>query len=110
MAKHTFLNTTPGMKGVNTIDGLVYVDPGVSAELDVDAAELASAKKAGYFKIDSGDEPDATDLSKNTVAELRVIAAAEGVTVADDAKKADLVAAIEAHRLANPPPPPPPAA
>ena len=46
-----------------------------------------------------GDTP-AKALADHTVAELKVIAEAEGVTLDDKAKKADIVEAIEKARAA----------
>lgn len=47
MAK--FTNYTQGPKGVHTKNGLVYIDAGKSADLDVSEGEAAAAKATGWF-------------------------------------------------------------
>lgn len=96
-----FTNYTSGPKGVHTTKGLVYIEPGKSAELDVTEAELASAKATGWFsrpKAADDDDDAPKELAHMTVAELRALAEAEGIDLGDAAKKADIVAAIELAR------------
>lgn len=47
MAK--FTNYTQGPKGLNTETGLVYVEAGQTVDVEVSAAEAASAKATGWF-------------------------------------------------------------
>lgn len=50
MAK--FKNITAGPKGINAADGrLLFVEPGTSEEIEVNAEELASSKKTEWFEI-----------------------------------------------------------
>ncbi|MFC7378264.1 hypothetical protein [Brevundimonas sp. GCM10030266] len=108
MAK--FTNYTAGPKGVHTTKGLVYVEAGKSAELDVSEGELAAAKATGWFDkhnpldhdddgASGGSKPGQGDeLADKTVAELKAIAEAEAVDLGDATKKADIIAAIELAR------------
>jgi hypothetical protein len=103
MAK--FTNYTPGPKGVHTTKGLVYIEAGKSAELDVTDGELAAAKATGWFskpkvEDDDGDDQD-KPLAELTVAKLRALAEAEQIDLGDASKKDDIVAAIELAREAR---------
>lgn len=101
MAK--FKNYTSGPKGVHTTKGLVYIEAGQSAELDVSDAEAAAAKATGWFSKpkDSDDDDGPKELSDMTVAELKAVAEAEAIDLGDASKKADIVAAIELAREAK---------
>lgn len=102
MAK--FTNYTSGPKGVHTTKGLVYVEAGKSADLDVSEAEAAAAKATGWFsrpKVEDDENDGPKGLEDHTVPELRVIAEAEGIDLGDASKKADIVAAIEFAREAK---------
>jgi len=61
---------------------------------DDEYERLAEAKA-----IDEGDDDDG-DLSSKTVVELKELAEEEGVDLGGDTKKADIIAAITAHRAA----------
>lgn len=101
MAK--FTNYTSGPKGVHTTKGLVYVEAGKSADLDVSEAEAAAAKATGWFsrpKVEDDDDGP-KGLDDHTVPELKAIAEAEGIDLGDVSKKADIVAAIELAREAK---------
>ena len=105
-------NTAKGMRGLHTLSGLVMLDPNETRDdLQISAAELASAKSTGYFEFDgkaaTTDDGDAdSNLDDNSVAELEKIATDEGVDVSaitgtganGRVLKADIVAAIEAKR------------
>ncbi|MFN3836776.1 MAG: hypothetical protein ACK4MI_03590 [Brevundimonas sp.] len=102
MAK--FTNYTSGPKGVHTTKGLVYVEAGKSAELDVTEGEAAAAKATGWFskpKVDDDDGDDDKPLGELTVAKLRALAEAEAIDLGDATKKDDIVAAIELAREAK---------
>lgn len=47
MAK--FTNFTKGPKGLHTREGLIYVAPGQTVDVDISQAEADSAKKTGWF-------------------------------------------------------------
>lgn len=101
MAK--FTNYTSGPKGVHTTKGLVYVEAGKSADLDVSEAEAAAAKATGWFsrpKVEDDDDGPKS-LDDHTVPELKAISEAEGIDLGDVSKKADIVAAIELAREAK---------
>lgn len=103
MAK--FTNYTQGPKGVHTTQGLVYVEAGKSAELDVSEGELAAAKATGWFskpKIEGDDDDEGPKgLDDMTVNELKAVADAEAIDLGDATKKADIVAAIQLTREAK---------
>lgn len=108
MAKHTVRNTTAGFRGLNAVDGYVELAPGETREgVDIEAAELASAKRTGYFAFDgAADEAEEADeggkaLDKMSKAELEATATAEGVDISAATNNAGRVAAIEAARAAK---------
>ncbi len=45
-------NADKGPRGVNTIDGLVMLDPGQSVEVDLSEGEAKAAERTGWFEID----------------------------------------------------------
>jgi hypothetical protein len=63
MAK--FTNYTAGPKGVHGVNGLVYVEPGKTVEIEVSKEEAASAKKTGWFTapkaVEAPKEDELTD-------------------------------------------------
>lgn len=44
-------NTQAGPRCLNTKDGPVLVEPGQSVDVEMEAAELAVAKKTGWFEF-----------------------------------------------------------
>ena len=112
MAKVTITNTAPGLRGVNTDEGLVYLAPGETRDdLDVSGGNLKAARAKSYFTFDgrvdesSDAEPQGDGLDDMSVADLDSLIAAEGVTLPEtgtgnngNVVKADRVAAIRAHR------------
>lgn len=97
-------NKSDGSRFVNTTSGQVTIRPGTTsdtlemleaekADLEAYGLELVSSTKAKAAAAD-GDKP----LDKQTVDELHATAKAESVEVAQDATKAELVAAIQAKR------------
>lgn len=100
-----FTNHTAGPKGVHTKNGLVYVEAGKSADLDVTDAEAKAAKATGWFskpKVEDDDDDDQDKpLADLTVARLRALAEAETIDLGDATKKDDIVAAIELAREAK---------
>lgn len=114
MAKVTIKNTARGLRGVHTDDaGLVYIEPGATAEVEVSGGNLKGAREKTYFefdgKADSDDsEPEGDALDGMKVSELDKIIADEGVAVPETGSgsdggvvKADKVAAIRANREAK---------
>lgn len=106
-------NTDKGPRGVNTVDGLVMLDPGETRPLDVPTAELddlpeyLSAGDRPAPEAPAGEQGDGLD--DKTTKELDKIVADEGVTVPETGTgangrvvKADIVAAIRAKRSAPP--------
>lgn len=87
------------MKGYRLTDRLLHdgeaYEPGDTIMLADKAAEALRDAKV----IEPDDE--AADLGKLTVAALQALAKEEGVTIADNAKKAEIIAAIEAARAAK---------
>lgn len=81
MAKHRFLNTAAGPRGVNLADGGYFeLAPGQAATLDVSDSELKAAERAGYFDIGkAGSEPSAAASAAAVAAAAR----ASGSTALD---------------------------
>jgi hypothetical protein len=64
--KVAFVNGSDGPRGVNGVNGLVLIDAGKRAEVEVTEAEFNSAKSTGYFGAaddDDGPEPGPLDQS-----------------------------------------------
>jgi hypothetical protein len=75
-----------------------HIEPG-PAEFETAMADyLVRQGCASEIEEELDDEPKA--LADHTVAELKAIAEAEGVTLEEKAKKADIVEAIEKARAA----------
>ena len=49
-------NVTKGPRGINTRDGHRWLEPGESADVDMEDAEVAVSEKTGWFEI-SGKAP-----------------------------------------------------
>lgn len=99
-----FTNYTAGPKGLNTVNGLVYVDAGETVDVEISEAEAKSAKDTGWFsRPKAADEADdgPKELGDMTVNELKAVAEAEEIDLGDATKKADIVAAIELAREAK---------
>lgn len=98
-----FTNHTSGPKGLNTVNGLVYVEAGETVDVEISEAEAKSAKRTGWFSrpkaVDDDDGPK--ELGDMTVNELKAVAEAEEIDLGDATKKADIVAAIELAREAK---------
>lgn len=98
-------NYTSGPKGVHAENGLVYIDPGKSLDVEISEGELAAAKKTGWFSKPKHEDDDDDDgdkaLGDLTVAKLRALAEAEQIDLGDATKKDDIVAAIELAREAK---------
>ena len=45
-------NTQAGIRGVNTPDGRVMIQPGETVDVDLSPVEFESAKNTGWFEID----------------------------------------------------------
>lgn len=115
MSKISIKNTARGLRGVHTVDGFLYVEPGKTADVEVDSANLAAVKAKSYFELSGEQETDEPEpegeqgdgLDDKTVAELDQIIADESVAVPEQGTgndgrvvKADKVAAIRAKRAA----------
>lgn len=113
MATHNVKNISTGIRGFHSTEGLVEIAPGQTAEgVEISDAELRSAKRTGWFEIESGGgghgDPDkpkreagteqADDLD-TTVPKLREIAAAEEIDLSGMTTKADIQGAIRAARI-----------
>lgn len=62
-----FTNTQKGARGVNTVAGLVIIEPGQSIDADISEAELKSAKATGWFEIGGKAEAPADDLDRDAL-------------------------------------------
>jgi hypothetical protein len=108
MATHNVKNISTGIRGFHSVDGLVEIAPGQTAEdIEINAAEYASMKRTGWFDVDGkpdeadeGDKAPADDLDK-TIKELREIAKVEEVDLAGMTSKADIQGAIRLARTAK---------
>ena len=76
-------NTQQGPRGLNTVAGPVLVEAGQTVDVEISAAELASARKSGWFEFgaevgadDEGEKPALAGLSDE---ELRTLLAEHGV-------------------------------
>lgn len=85
-------NTQQGPRGLNTEAGPVLVEPGQTVDVKLSTAELASARKSGWFEFgaeadadEDGDEDGEADeeLDKLSDDELRTFLADRGVTAGD---------------------------
>lgn len=115
MAKVTIKNTARGLRGVNTDNGLVYIEPGATETLDVSGKELESARSRSYFEFDgkaaeadTDDSEQGDGLDDLRTAELEKLIADEGVTLPENGSGSggrivndDRVAAIRAAREAK---------
>lgn len=103
MATHTIKNISTGIRGFNSVDGLVELLPGATVSgVEVNDAELRVSSRTGWFEIDgstdAAEEGPADDLDV-TVPKLREIAKAEEVDLQGLTAKADIQAAIRAARI-----------
>jgi hypothetical protein len=57
MAKLT--NYTRGPKGVNTAEGVVFINPGQTVDVELSSEELASSKKTGWFSKAAAEDAEA---------------------------------------------------
>lgn len=87
-------NISAGPRGIWSTSGLVMIDAGKSATVELAPGDHAT----DYFEIDGGEAGAEPGLSDHTVAELTAIAAAEEIDLGDATKKADIIAAIELAR------------
>lgn len=54
-------NTQAGPRGLNTKDGPVLVEPGQTVDVEIEAAELAVAKKTEWFEFGAAAAKAAAD-------------------------------------------------
>lgn len=102
MATHNIKNISTGIRGFNSVDGLVEIAPGQTAEgVEMVDAELRASSRTGWFEIDgsteAAEEGPADDLD-TTVPKLRELAKAENVDLSGLTAKADIQGAIRAAR------------
>jgi hypothetical protein len=92
-------NISEGPRGVYNADGgLVMIEKGETAELDISAAERKDAEASGYFLFGDAAEADPNDLNALKKADLLAIAEAEGVAIETDDNRSDLIRKIEEAR------------
>ena len=60
-------NADKGPRGVNTVDGLVMLDPGQSVEAELTEGEAKAAERTGWFEID-GKAPAKRSAPEQTAA------------------------------------------
>lgn len=79
-------NTQQGPRGLNTVAGPVLVEAGQVVDVKLSAAEMASARKSGWFEFgaeagsdDEGDEGEKPTLANLSDDELRTLLAEHGV-------------------------------
>lgn len=77
-------NTQQGPRGLNTEAGPVLVEPGQTVDVKLSDAELASARKSGWFEFGAAAEQDEEQDEKPVLAnltddELRTLLAEHGV-------------------------------
>lgn len=107
MATHTFKNISTGIRGFNSVDGLVELLPGGTAkDVEMTDAELRSSSRTGWFEIDGSTDAADLDLAPaddldTTVPKLREIAKGESVDLSGLSSKADIQGAIRAARIAK---------
>lgn len=101
-------NVAKGPRGLNTKDGQVLVDPGQSVEVEMADAELAVAKKTGWFEFgkasakaekpaDTGDAKTATEVLALADGNFMAFKSAASKLLGDKtpSKKDEIVAALE---------------
>jgi hypothetical protein len=109
---HDVTNTGKGLRGLNTVDGYVEIDPGSTLRgVQLAPAELKSAERTGYFKIVGEGKAPATDEHEDdgeglpsNVPKLRKIAKEEDVDVSGATSAADyqrLILAARADKAAK---------
>lgn len=64
-----FTNYTAGPKGLNTVSGLVNVEPGQTVDVEISDAEAKSAKATGWFDKPEADEPKKAPAAKSGKAD-----------------------------------------
>lgn len=85
------------LNGPAVVNGAIrYPTEGLIPVNDVEAERLF---KGGFLDLD---EDDGDDLADEKVDDLKSLAELEGVDLGAATKKADIIAAIRAHRAANP--------
>ena len=90
------------LKVARVIDGVVRQPAEGPIAVDDAVAEQIVADDAGEIASDGDDLPDDDDdgLDDETVADLKSLAELEGVDLGEATKKADIIAAIRARRVA----------
>lgn len=103
--KISFKNNSDGPRGVHGVNGIVMIDPGKSAEVEVTEAEFRSAQGTGYFgEGEAAAEPGPLDMSiDDLTAHLSEIEDADEVEALIEAETAGksrkgALAALEARR------------
>lgn len=109
------LNLSKALQGVNTVSGVVYLQPGESKELDVNEIELAGLKRLDFIRVDGqhpevdpldhdgngkkggakklGPLPDGLEDMKRD--DLDALAAERGVDITEAKNKGDVIAALQ---------------
>ncbi|TPN26659.1 hypothetical protein FKO01_25440 [Mesorhizobium sp. B2-3-3] len=97
-------NTQKGPRGLNTLDGAVLVDSGQAVDVELSDAELAVAKKTGWFefgkgakKEEGGDALSATEVLAMADGNFMAFKSAASKLLGDrlPSKKDEIVAALE---------------
>jgi hypothetical protein len=108
MATHNVKNISTGIRGFHSVDGLVEIAPGKSAEgVEISTAEFNSMARTGWFEVDGkpdenaeGDVAQADDLD-TTIPKLKEIAKLEDVDLNGMTSKGDIQGAIRLARTAK---------
>lgn len=103
-------NTSRANQGVHTTEGLVFIEPGQTLDLDVRPDYRDRVSKLPFLTVEgaaldhdgdgkAGGSVDELDQMK--VADLRLLAETETIDLGEATKKADIIAAIRAARAAK---------
>lgn len=95
----TIKNNSTAPQGVHTTSGLIFIDPGRSAVLDVAPNYVERVKALAFFKVtfDEPDEDGDADMDRDA---LKAEAKALGISHAKNITTERLAELIEEHRAA----------
>lgn len=100
-------NTQAGPRGLNAKDGPVLVEPGQTVDVDMEVAELAVAKKTGWFEFSAAAKAHKAHDADDAKSAAEVLALADGNFMAfksaaskllgdaTPSKKDEIIAALE---------------
>lgn len=67
---YTVKNVARGPRGIHTLTGIHYLDPGQEVSVEMSDGDRDSATSSGYFEISGGDEPDRKAVIRSAINAL----------------------------------------